>query len=382
MYCTKCGGYVTPESQFCGKCGHVRQAQSKRSIRLPLWGKLLAFAVLAVFSGAGIYHAIYQRLPEVAIAQLDAIRNNEVTMAYFSYTTNDFKEKSQLPEFKEFIKKHPILEQSETHQMSRESINGKEGELEATLIGQDGSKHQVSYLFKLENLQWKIARIAVQGDYFPIENLQDILAIKERISRQLVLFKKEDVVSAYYTIMSSDYQKRTNLSTFQELVDHFPLLKNFKKIDFLEPEAEGQWRVMLEGEDKRGELIFQVCKEKNEWRINQFEFSGLLPEFNMENPQEIIQKQLQAIRGHEIASAYFDFTTREFQKSISLVDFKAFLQKQEPFMHHRQSTVHSVSKGNGKVKAIATLSSLDASDYNVEYELVLEDKVWKINHIK
>lgn len=317
--------------------------------------------VLSVLLPIMLVHNYYfsYALPKLASSFLESLHEGESSRAYYSFTTDNFKAKTSLVQFKEFIKKHPVLANLSSFQVERvEPLNGV---LDVWLADQI-----VAFRFQRSNFSWKLAKVGVGGDYLPVEDGDNELT--RAIERQLSLINNGEIADAYYTCMSREFQNRTSLGSFQEMVEFFTPLKN--KLESVKSIEAGNYRVCLEGAE--GE--YSLCKENGLWKINGFDFSDR----EDRDPKELIQSQLEAIRSRELAKAYFAFTSKEFQKSFSLQDFKTFVKKQELFFHHRAVQLHSAKQ---EATWVATLCSVEDEQFPVEYQLVLEKGIWKINHI-
>ncbi len=362
---------------YCNKCGHVELVKSWRS-KYPLWLQMLFAFCLSLPLGGVLYYNFFQAMPAIAKAELEALHNREYSKAFYAYTASKFQGKSDLIDFREFLAKNPILMQYESCEIDYDSLDAKKGKLEVKLVSAKGGEYSALFRFQRENLNWKITKIGLDGDYFPYDD-EVRQEIEQTIQGQLTAIKNGDVVDAYYTYTGRDFQSKTSLGSFQEMVEFFAPLRSFEKAEFLDT-GRDKWKVGLHADGSVSEMVFHLSKEKGTWKISAMEFcrQGDLPV----DPEGIILSQLAAIRAHEIAKAYFDYSSKEFQQSLTLQDFKSFVKKQETFFHHRASKIHSVKQSKNEAVVLATLSSLeDDRHLPVEFELILEDNVWKINHI-
>lgn len=97
---------------------------------------------------------------------------------------------------------------------------------------------------------------------------------------------------------------------------------------------------------------------------------------------DVVDKQLEALRQDDIDKAYYDYTSRDFQATTSLDQFRQFVQAYPVFLnnqsaHFTQRAIeHNIRTLKGK------LISSDHVETPIEYKLIKEDKKWKILSIR
>lgn len=374
MYCSKCGKSIGANSPFCEQCGHSADPFRKWRSKYPFWVQLLIANCLALPLILAGYYNFTQALPNVAGAELEALHSKEYSKAFYAYT--HFQGKSDLIDFREFLKKHPLLLHYQSYQI--DSLDSKKNRLVVKLISGD-KEQSVTFRFKRVNFSWKITKIGVDGDYFPFDD-EARQEIEQMILGQLAAIKSGDTVDAYYTYLSRDFQNKTPLGSFQEMIEFFTPVKKFEKVEITGDEPDMR-KASLHADGRVADLLIHLVNEGGNWKVSALEF-GPQAELLPADPEEVIQSQLGSIRAHEFAKAYFDFTSKEFQQSITLHDFKSFLKKQDPFFNHRTSKIHAVKQAKNEALIAATLCAVeDDRPLRLEFELVLEDNRWKVNHI-
>lgn len=97
---------------------------------------------------------------------------------------------------------------------------------------------------------------------------------------------------------------------------------------------------------------------------------------------DVIDDQLKTLRANDIAKAYTDYTSKEFQKATSLEQFKEFIDT-HPFFIHNQSVFFPkrINKENMRIMR-GYLVSDDHTQIHIQYRLVKEGDSWKIQQIK
>ncbi|MBS4167736.1 DUF4864 domain-containing protein [Parachlamydia sp. AcF125] len=97
---------------------------------------------------------------------------------------------------------------------------------------------------------------------------------------------------------------------------------------------------------------------------------------------ETVEKQLEALRTHQVTEAYYSFTSKEFQNTIGLEKFREFIQHYPSFYENKTVNFYESTFGNNLLTLKGVLISQDNRQLNVEYQLVDEEGTWKILSIK
>lgn len=97
--------------------------------------------------------------------------------------------------------------------------------------------------------------------------------------------------------------------------------------------------------------------------------------------QEVVENQLAAIRSFDTSRAYYAYTTKEFQKAVSLESFKLFVKKFSVLFRNKQATQEGVSFKGGEAFYKGKFIAVDGEAYNVNIVLVLVDEEWKIHSL-
>ncbi len=108
--------------------------------------------------------------------------------------------------------------------------------------------------------------------------------------------------------------------------------------------------------------------------------AGLAIIFSLGKPvTNTIASQLNAIKTGNLEKAYYDYTTKEFQKNVSLEQFKQFIREHTALYHNKTARFNSWGIENGKKASVkATLTGQNGSTIHAEYKLIKENGKWKI----
>lgn len=100
-----------------------------------------------------------------------------------------------------------------------------------------------------------------------------------------------------------------------------------------------------------------------------------------QNPTKTIEGQLKAIKTDHLSDAYFRYTSKDFQKEISLESFKDFVRENPIFLDYFGFRIGKSHMRNQVGFVKATLFGEKGDGTVVEYQLNKEDGKWKILRI-
>ena len=109
---------------------------------------------------------------------------------------------------------------------------------------------------------------------------------------------------------------------------------------------------------------------------------ALVVQFKKSDSEETIKNQLNALKTGKLTEAYYQYTSKDFQKSTSLEKFKEVI-KSFPLLSQVNSISIDEKEENDDQESIkATLDSDDNQTFKMDYGLVKEDDEWKIVFFK
>jgi hypothetical protein len=95
-------------------------------------------------------------------------------------------------------------------------------------------------------------------------------------------------------------------------------------------------------------------------------------------PQNIIVQQLVSLKERQLTEAYYDYTSKDFQKTISLDSFKKYI-KTNPVLQNPKSFLVEDEALQGSISTIrGYIIAEDGSSLEAIYKLIFEDERWKI----
>ncbi|MFQ5730116.1 MAG: DUF4864 domain-containing protein [Waddliaceae bacterium] len=104
--------------------------------------------------------------------------------------------------------------------------------------------------------------------------------------------------------------------------------------------------------------------------------------FFADSMQDVIEEQLSALREDKITKAYYEYTSKDFQETTSLADFRKFIDVYPILVDNKKFVLNERDFVNGQGNVKGVLISEDFDEMNVEYRLVKEDKQWKILNLR
>lgn len=109
---------------------------------------------------------------------------------------------------------------------------------------------------------------------------------------------------------------------------------------------------------------------------------GLFGIFFSENMLEVIDGQLTKLRENRVTQAYYDYTSKEFQKITSMEAFRKFITLYPVLSDNKSFIFEGRGFDNDIGRVQGTLISNDLQEMQVEYHLIKEDYNWKILSIR
>lgn len=405
MYCENCGISVSTDSIYCPNCGQklpistdlnnkgLSSLGSKNKGRL--WVTLLGALLLTGFVIALISQLLTLNPGDVVEDQLEAIKENRITEAYYNYTSKEFQEASSLEFFKEFIKTYPALANAKTIDFEdKEIIEDKASKkpyaiLKGVLTTEEDVKVPLEYKLVKEDGTWKIINLKLT-ETVASEAQPDINATAELIApveAHLKALQSNDVPKAYHDTVSRYFVEGTPLDKYEQFIKEYPILTAHKTYDFKEHSQEsnsGMVTVILDPETVAIPVEFKLIKEDSKWKILSLLIKA--PSIKIDStllgkdPKALIppvEGQLNALNNQDLSKAYQDYASKEFKAVTSFDSFQAFIKNFPVLSHHKTINFHegSIQDGTGKLQ----VSLEDENGITlIEYILGVENTQWKI----
>lgn len=393
MFCSKCGSDLPKDSEFCSSCGDNQKPPLKPKRRMPFWFILL-FGITLIGVGAGFYSAFNSLggMGQAAQDQLDAIKTNQMTKAYYGYTSKDFQSSTSLDSFRKYVKAHPVLIHNAEAIFHTRSFDDNIGILEGMLTAKNGSTIPVRYQLVKEDNQWKVLNMELgkenptirKATPFPVSNNTSDQELQQPIKNQLQAIRSGNYAQAYNDFTSEDFRASTSLEKFETFIDSYPILTRYKEVAFKDKEVQGdraQIVALFASDDGVIPAEYKLVKEGGTWKVWSLHLLLLpngdqeLTEVDSEQLLVPVSQQLTQLKSGDIETAYNDAASG-FKVATSLADFKEFV-KNFPAFANDKATIkgHYFDKGTGKVNV--ELENVQGVSL-LEYTLTKEDGKWKV----
>jgi hypothetical protein len=279
MICKSCGAQVDDDKKFCPTCGHgMTTSTSQTESSIPRWFKWL-LGLVAILCTIGVLLSIgAEDLTDTVEKQLDDLRNNKITEAYYNFTSKEFQEATSLEQFKEFLKSFPALSENQSVRFTERKVDESVGTLEAVLTTKGGTEVKAQYrlVFDKGSSKWKIQSVQFE-DLSATQaanqktSPEDDASVKKVFAEQMEKVGKKNFSGAYNENTSADFKKSTSQKQFEAFVNTQPGFFNFKDIKWDDSVTNGQV-VFLKGsmitsEDQTIPVVYQFVKEDGTWKV-------------------------------------------------------------------------------------------------------------------
>lgn len=396
MFCRHCGIQIDPGSRFCGNCGYSTYSENiydtKHSHisprkKAPGWFKFLIGVALVGLFLLGLMFLTKEDIAESVEGQISALKSNQITEAYYSFTSKEFQSATPLDVFRQFVKTYPAFNLNESVSINKRQVEEGIGSIDTTLIAYDGSKTEVQYKLIREDSKWKILSIkmidTIQENAAETASVRTALIIP--IQEQLQAFRNHDFIQAY-KLVSEEFAADTPIEEFVEFAKSYPVLLNFDSAEYEShtlKDNHGDVMVILHTSEGPIPAEYKMIKELGEWKIWGLKLFLLVDEPVADGATDtkplfhVVNEQLNALLSGNIAEAYENFASKEFKNITSLEAFQDFIQRYPTFSSHSTINFQTPIVINDKGKLKVELQN-DKHLTTVEYTFGREEGNWKI----
>lgn len=321
---------------------------------------------------------------------LEALHSNNISDAY-AFTARKFQLAVPIADFRELLKANSVLTSYVDMQISLVDFNDKESFLLTTLTRPDKDLTGVKYTLVKEDDVWKILKIWIDNtasnNFTSSANSTEWL---HSIDMQLMALRSKDIENAYNKATSKGFRNFSSIDGFRQFVDFNHVLSSHKSY-VLEKQAIRANNIIvdiiLDPDNEAIPIQYSLEKEDGQWKIlkldmtlaNLSRFEELLKDTYTHVP---IEKQLAALKDHNILQAYRDPTSEAFRKDVSPEVFQELMHQYPIFMDYQSIEFKKPRLENGACFLIVELKGRDDSMFTVEYTLALENNQWKIWTLK
>lgn len=355
--------------------------------KLPTWLKALLLIGALGLIATGIASLFESRPTDVVREQINLLRKNKFTEAYFDFTSKEFQKATSLEEFKEFIKPLlPILQTDETLQNYRLAIDTKV--VRATFENQ-GSPVVIDYRLVLQGEDWKIFNIRWLGKEQEDMPEPAINEPETPVRAFLEMLKKQDIEGAY-AITSQEFKNTISFNVFSEFIKNILIFGDFASYGIVTTALEKKIavvKVLLYENDHISHVQLLTIVEDHEWKIRAIEIlsSEVLKNidgFKSEDLVKSIYTFMRDIKKGHLKNAYEKSTTEGFRKSTSFTELESFLKNYPFLVENEKVNIYKVAFDNDIAIVNIQLVSKNNEVHDIQFYLMQESNGWKIVQIK
>jgi hypothetical protein len=309
------------------------KTSSKNKGSFPGWFKLLIAIIFAgiIFGFLGLIFA--ENIASVVEEQLEKIKENRITQAYYDFTSKEFQSSTSLEAFREFINSYPVLAKHKKFILEKKAIYEKEGSIKGVLISENLHEMDVEYRLVKEGHSWKIQSLRLNESLRNDPPDTSSLALIHKVDGQLKALRDKDATEAYYGFVSKDFQNETSLDAFQKFVQSHSILSLYKGVEYKARKIindEGFVNLILNSDHGDFFLEYKLVRENGDWKIWSLKLI-LSPEeaekavaTDPKAMESSIRSFLDYLHLGDISAAY-ESTAKEFQETTSIEAFNHFI---------------------------------------------------------
>lgn len=296
MFCSQCGAKIDDTEKFCPVCGgnverntnpppkdspsqttslpdgnkSSEQMPTKRA--MPFWYKLIAFIAVVALIGVTWGILFTESLVDVVDNQLEALRKDDISKAYFAYTSKDFQSATSVDQFRNFVHAYPVFLNNKSAHFTQRAMENNIGTLKGNLTSTDNVTTPIEYKLIKENDKWKIlsVRLLKPGtiqNAKEADHVEDLIVL---VKVQLKDIQDKKFPEAYQNFSSKEFKEATSEKAFEEFIKRYPILFHHHVISFHKPTIRngiGTLSVILQSEELAAYLKYYLIYEDQKWKI-------------------------------------------------------------------------------------------------------------------
>ena len=346
--------------------------------------------------------------------QLKALRSKDIYGAYYDLVSKDFQVGTPYKDFQKFVQSYPVLTDHQGILFKERTLEDDQGSVTVILNSIHGV-YPMKYKLIKEDGEWKIwsLRLILTTSEETTAITQDPNSLIPPVEEQLRALHDNDITKAYQ-LSSTQFQEVTPIDDFKRFIESFSIFKrqqsaNFKaryiedgagklQVELLNDEGttvveytlgieEDQWKIwgfkiIRQPETKEGETVIEEETEVEEITPEVFLEPPSEQEFHSEKLVRVIQAHLTALREGDFERAFFEYTAKTFREESPFYIFKEFMNLHPEFSESETSSFNKLEFNRNVATISGYLVDSEYQKYHVEYDLIQEDRNWKILHIE
>lgn len=286
MLCKQCGFGLGNKANFCPSCGQKisekERDEGKFQKNPARWLKILFGFLLAGLLISCLIILFSDDISETVSEQLQAIKEQRITEAYYAFTSKEFQKATSLGEFQEFMNVYPVFSHNKSVRFIERHVESDLGTLQAMILTDQGMEIPVRYQLIRDNDKWLISSIKLEEES-PAGDTKDIVDLKAKnevfdskpltdaIEGMMLQIRNNNAKNAYEMYTSADFRKNTNLEEFVWFLKENPSFAENESLDLGDLTFDNNVATMNATlKDGKGNLHtaeYDLVQEKGEWKI-------------------------------------------------------------------------------------------------------------------
>lgn len=317
------------------------------------------------------------------INHFQAIKEQKLTEAYFSFTSKEFQKSTSLEQFKTFLRSIPQIGDDATLQIEEKQTGDNQRSILALITRPQTEPIYFNIDLVKEDEEWKILSWHQSS---PDERVQ--LALLERA---LDLIRSDKGNEAYQSLTGPEFRKITSQDSFADFLANYPILSSFTTSELLDITKEQHHPVVyvrLKNNLQEATIAFTLEQENEVWKIRGIQVRdqdiepGIADAFHKEDLWNIVNEQLAAFKAGKVDQAYQHFTSQGFQQETSLKDFSDFIKDHPIFTDHQNASLENLTFNNNIGILTVGLEAASGVKQAADFSLIHEGDQWRVLQIQ
>ena len=283
MLCSHCGAEVFASYKYCPSCGtHLDSSTilpitqpeppTVKKKSMPIWFKIAAFLAVLALIGVTAGILFTETLVDVVDHQLEAFRKQDISKAYYNYTSKDFRAATSLDQFRNFVEAYPVFFNNQSAHFSQRSMEHNIGTLKGHITSQDHVNTPIEYKLIKDDGKWKILSIRLLKpsniqNAKEADHAEDLIEVAKT---QLKDIQDQKISEAYQIFSSKEFKEATSEEAFHEFIKRYPILNHYHVVSFHKPTIRngvGTLSVILQSDQIAAYVKYYLIFEDQAWKI-------------------------------------------------------------------------------------------------------------------
>jgi len=246
--------------------------QTVKKKPMPVWLKIIAFLAVLALIGVTAGILFTESLVDVVEHQLGALRQQDISKAYYGYSSKDFQAATSFDQFRNFVEAYPVFLNNQSAHFSQRSMEHNIGTLKGNLTSHDHVNTPIEYKLIKDDGKWKILsiRLLKPGNIQNAKEAGHAEDLIEVAKAQLKDIQDQKIKEAYEAFSSKEFKGATSEEAFREFIKRYPIFSYHHVVSFHKPvirNGVGTLSVILQSEQIAAYVKYYLIYEDQAWKI-------------------------------------------------------------------------------------------------------------------